>query len=97
MPAGSYVAPPGVQQIAQGVRDVDNTAPAVASLGAAINVSAAAGDPWLKVLPGGYAPGSAGKVFGDNIDAKISTVRHTPGRIRRARRPSLHGCRDRSL
>jgi hypothetical protein len=73
MPTSSYVVPPGLQQIAEGVRDVDNTAPAANSLGAAVNVSAVAGDPWNKTLPGSYAAGTAGKLVGDNVDAKIST------------------------
>ena len=73
MPAGSYVAPPGIQQIAEGVRDVDNTNPAVNSLGADIKTSAATGDPWAIHVPGGYVDGTAGKLIGDNLDAKIST------------------------
>jgi hypothetical protein len=73
MPTASYVAPPSVASIATSVRDVDNTAPASNSLGAAVNASAAQGDPWTKILPGSYGAGTAGKMIGDNVDAKIST------------------------
>ena len=30
-------------------------------------------DPWATVLPGGYAPGTAGAIFAANLDAKVST------------------------
>jgi hypothetical protein len=30
-------------------------------------------DPWTKAVPNGYAAGTAGKVLGDNLDAKISS------------------------
>jgi hypothetical protein len=73
MPTGSYVAPPGIQAIAEGVRDVDNTNPATNSLGADIKTSAVTGDPWAIHVPGAYVDGTAGKLIGDNLDAKVST------------------------
>src|SRR5258708_6236251 len=30
-------------------------------------------DPWSVSLPGAYAPGSAGSILGQNLDAKVST------------------------
>lgn len=42
------------------VRDVDNTSPAVGSLGAKVNSASSAGDPWTANLPGSYGPGTAG-------------------------------------
>ena len=53
--SSAYVAAPSAAVVAQSVRDVDNTAPAANSLGAAVNVSAVAGDPWSKTLPGATA------------------------------------------
>jgi len=40
------------------------------SMGVAVS---GAGDPWSTVLPGLYGAGTAGRLVGDNIDAKIST------------------------
>ena len=40
------------------------------SMGVAVS---GAGDPWNTALPGLYGAGTAGKLVGDNIDAKIST------------------------
>ena len=73
LPTSGYVQAPSAQVVAQSVRDIDNTTPATNSLGAAINVSALAGDPWIKVLPGSYGAGTAGKLVGDNLDVKVST------------------------
>jgi len=36
-------------------------------------VTGSATDPWATLLPGAYAAGSAGKILGDNLDAKVST------------------------
>jgi hypothetical protein len=69
----AYVVPPNVNQIAAANRDVDNSSPAVGSLGEAVNSAASAGDPWGTPLPGTYAAGTAGDLIGNNIDAKIST------------------------
>ena len=68
-----YVLPPSTIEISEAVRDVDNTTPATNSLGSMIKSSADAGDPWGAVLPGAYPVGSAGKIVGDNVDAKVST------------------------
>jgi hypothetical protein len=57
-------------EISEAVRDVDNTAPASNSLGAAINEGS---DPLLNLVPGSYAPGTAGKVLGDNLNATVSS------------------------
>ena len=73
LPAASYVQAPSAQVVAESVRDVDNTSPAVNSLGAAVNVASLAGDPWVKPLPGSYGAGTAGKLLGDNLDVKVST------------------------
>jgi len=40
------------------------------SMGVAVS---GAGDPWSTALPGLYSAGTAGKLIGDNLDAKIST------------------------
>ena len=40
------------------------------SMGVAVS---GAGDPWSTVLPGLYGAGTAGRLVGDNLDAKIST------------------------
>ena len=40
------------------------------SMGVAVS---SAGDPWSTALPGLYSAGTAGKLIGDNLDAKIST------------------------
>src|SRR4029077_8186110 len=52
------------------VRDTNNTAPASNSLGADIKAGVAT-DPWTTILPGAYAANSAGKLIGDNLDAKV--------------------------
>jgi hypothetical protein len=80
----AYAPAPSAQIVAESVRDIDNTAPATNSLGAAVNVSAAAGDPWTKALPGSYGTGTAGKILGTNLDASVSsrstyTGTDTPG------------------
>lgn len=46
---------------------------AAGSTGLALNSAGSAGDPWATALPGAYGAGSAGKIVGDNIDAKISS------------------------
>ena len=71
--ASAYVIPPNVDQIAEATRDVDNTSPVSGSMGDAINRAASAGDPWGTVLPGTYAPGTAGDMIGNYVDAKISS------------------------
>jgi hypothetical protein len=43
---------------------------AAGSMGVAVS---GAGDPWSTALPGLYGAGTAGKLVGDNLDAKIST------------------------
>jgi hypothetical protein len=73
LPTASYTQAPSAQIVAQSVRDIDNTAPATNSLGAAVNVSAAVGDPWTKVIPGSYGTGTAGKILGTNLDATVSS------------------------
>ena len=55
------------------VRDTNNATPASGSMGDAINRAASAGDPWGTILPGAYAPNSAGSLIGNNLDAKVST------------------------
>src|SRR4029077_5983077 len=74
-----YTVPPSASQNATATRDINNTNPAANSLGAAINAAAAGGDPWATFIPGSYAAGTAGKILGDNIDAKISTRLATSG------------------
>src|SRR4029077_11359635 len=70
LPSASYEPPPTTTQISEAVRDVDNQTPAANSLGAAINECT---DPLANVVPGSYAPGTAGKLIGDNLDAKVSS------------------------
>lgn len=67
-----------VSNIATAVRDIDNTTPAVGSLGAKVNSAASAGDPWATNLPGSYASGTAGNIVGNRLDATI-TSRHASG------------------
>lgn len=45
------------------------------SAGAKINAAGGAADPWATALPGAYGAGSAGKIIGDNINAKIGDVK----------------------
>lgn len=47
------------------------------STGKALSDASAAGDPWTIELPGAYTGSQAGKIVGDNLDAKVST-RATP-------------------
>lgn len=42
------------------------------SAGAALSAAGAAADPWATPLPGAYGSGTAGKILGDNLDAKVS-------------------------
>lgn len=44
------------------------------STGAALSSASSAGDPWNTPLPGGYGPGTAGKIVGDNLNAPVATV-----------------------
>jgi hypothetical protein len=44
------------------------------STGASLNAAGSAGDPWATTLPGSYGDGSAGKILGVNLDAKISDI-----------------------
>lgn len=44
------------------------------TMGAKLNSAASAGDPWSTALPGSYAPGEAGYILGNNLDAAISTL-----------------------
>lgn len=46
----------------------------VGSVGEKINAAASAGDPWTTALPGAYGAGSAGKIVGDNLNAKVGDV-----------------------
>ena len=72
--ANNYTAPPSLLATAQAVRDVDNTNPATNSLGAAVNRSASAGDPWSAQIPNViYGPGTAGKLMGDNLNATVTS------------------------
>lgn len=68
-----YIDPPAAATIAQSVRDIDNSAPASNSLGAAVNQGAAVPDPWDVALPGSYPAGSAGEIIGGNVDATVSS------------------------
>ena len=63
----------GNTSVATAVRDIDNTTPAVSSLGAAVNSAASAGDPWATSLPGAYSAGTAGHIIGNRLDATVSS------------------------
>jgi len=64
-----------VSSVAPAVWDVPAAShDAAGSTGEALNAAGTAGDPWTTSLPGGYAPGTAGKIIGDNINAPIATV-----------------------
>lgn len=41
-------------------------------MGVEMNNAGGAGDPWTTLLPGSYGAGTAGKIVGDNLDAKVS-------------------------
>ena len=43
--------------------------------GAKLNSAASAGDPWTTALPGAYDAGTAGKIVGDNLNAKVGDVK----------------------
>jgi len=47
------------------------------TMGAKLNSAASAGDPWSTALPGSYAPGEAGYIVGNNLDAAVSTLATT--------------------
>jgi len=70
-------APPTAAEVAVAVRDINNTAPAASSLGAAVNSASAAGDPWATTLPGAYGANTAGDIIG-NILADLAS-QHGPG------------------
>ena len=44
------------------------------STGAALNAAGSLGDPWETGLPGLYAPGTAGSIIGNNLNAKVGDV-----------------------
>lgn len=44
------------------------------TMGNKLNSAASAGDPWGTALPGSYAPGEAGYILGNNLDAAVSTL-----------------------
>ena len=54
-------------------RDIDNSSPAVGSLGAAVNAAASSGDPLTAPVPGSYASGTAGYLIGTNLNASVSS------------------------
>jgi hypothetical protein len=45
------------------------------STGESLNAAGSAGDPWTTALPGAYGSGSAGKIVGDNLNAKVGDVK----------------------
>lgn len=70
-----YTAPPTAAAVADQVWEetlADHSGTS-GSTAAALNAAGSAGDPWNTALPGAYGAGSAGKIIGDNLDAKIST------------------------
>ncbi len=71
--AANYTTPPTASTIATVTRDINNTAPASNSLGAAVNSAASAGDPWSVAIPGSYGAGTAGFIVGTNINATVSS------------------------
>lgn len=75
-----YAPSPSLTAISEAVRDVDNTAPASNSLGAAVNTAATAGDPWVKPIPATYPAGSAGNLIGTRLDVSVAT-RATPAQV----------------
>jgi hypothetical protein len=71
--AANYTAPYSPTVIAQTTRDINNQTPATNSWGAATNAAASAGDPWVANIGNYTTPGTAGKLFNDQLDAKVST------------------------
>lgn len=67
-------AAPSAADVAEAVRDVDNTSPAASSLGAAVNSASSAGDPWSTALPGAYGAGTAGQIVGD-MDTVVAAIK----------------------
>jgi len=45
------------------------------STGKALSSAGSAGDPWSTALPGAYGAGTAGKIIGDNLNAKVGDVK----------------------
>ncbi len=43
------------------------------TFGGSLNSASSAGDPWATAIPGAYAPGTAGNIVGNNVDAQVST------------------------
>jgi hypothetical protein len=43
--------------------------------GNALNAAGSAGDPWSTPIPGAYGAGTAGKIIGDNLNAKVGDVK----------------------
>jgi hypothetical protein len=43
------------------------------STGKKLDDASTGGDPWATPIPGAYGAGTAGKIVGDNLDAKVST------------------------
>ena len=69
--------PGSAADMAEAVRDVDNTTPAASSLGAAVNSAASAGDPWstdTSGVPATYGAGTFGKLVVDNLNAPVATI-----------------------
>lgn len=54
--------------------DVDTSHQTAGSAGKKLDDAGAAADPWATALPGAYGAGTAGKIIGDNLDAKVGDV-----------------------
>jgi hypothetical protein len=71
-----YTAPPTAGAVADQVWDeasADHNSPN--TMGAKLNSAGAASDPWGVALPGAYTSGQAGKIVGDNLNAKVGDVK----------------------
>lgn len=61
------------------------------TMGAKLNSAASAGDPWGTTIPGAYAPGTAGYLIGNRLDAAVSDVPAATWTYELARVAALHG------
>ena len=74
--AGAAGTPPTAAAIADAVWDETTAGHSTGgTTGAAIIAAGSAGDPWSTSIPGAYGAGTAGKIVGDNLNAKVGDVK----------------------
>lgn len=71
----SSLAASAANEIADAVWDEAISAHVIlGSTAEALAAAGSAGDPWSTLLPGSYGTGTAGKIIGDRLDAKVSAM-----------------------